>query len=139
MVAEGATVVVSDRSNKRLAELADEDWMDGPHIVREMDARGEEAIGALVDEVAATFGGLDVLVNSVGFTCSARLTDMDLDTWREVIDICLTSHFLHLRAALPVMTAQGRGSVVNISSIAAWSPRVSVRPTQPPRRPASWG
>ncbi len=43
------------------------------------------------------------------------------DPWRRVMDVCLTGHFLLMRAVLPQMIERGSGSIVNIASIEAWT------------------
>lgn len=123
-IAEGATLIVTDRSGQRLEALAEDIGVSDasePHLLRELDACDETAVVNLFTDVETLFGRLDILVNSVGFTRPARITQMDVATWSEVLDICLTSHFLHIRAALPIMERQQAGSIINISSITAWS------------------
>jgi NAD(P)-dependent dehydrogenase (short-subunit alcohol dehydrogenase family) len=73
---------------------------------------------ARVFEVALeTFGRVDALVNCAGIVGRiAELADLSLDEWNEVIAVNLTGVFLCCRAAVPIMRAQGGGSIVTIGS-----------------------
>ena len=62
---------------------------------------------------------LDVLVNNAGLYASLEMrpfTEIPLDEWRRVMDVNVASMFLTCRAVVPVMRAQGGGTIVNISS-----------------------
>src|SRR4029077_2049426 len=62
--------------------------------------------------------GVDVLVNNAGGRLSSReLHEVDIKEWRQEIERNLTSVFLGMRFVIPIMLSQGRGSVINISSI----------------------
>jgi NAD(P)-dependent dehydrogenase (short-subunit alcohol dehydrogenase family) len=62
--------------------------------------------------------GVDVLVNNAGGRFSSReLHEVDLDEWQREIELNLTSVFLGMRTVVPIMLAQGHGSIINISSI----------------------
>jgi 3-oxoacyl-[acyl-carrier protein] reductase len=65
-------------------------------------------------------GRLDVLVNNAGLGGTYDLVDTTDEQWLRIIDTNLTGTFRCLRAALPVMKAQGGGIIVNMSSICAW-------------------
>ena len=64
----------------------------------------------------AELGGIDVLVNNAGINGDEALVDMSLATWRQMIDVNLTSMFLCTRAVLPTMIAQRSGRIINMGS-----------------------
>lgn len=72
----------------------------------------------VVAAVQDAFGTIDVLVNNVGIAAPLTLDTMDLGLWNKIIDTNLTAAMLMCRAAIPAMAQQGRGSIINISSIA---------------------
>lgn len=102
----------------------------GEAIALAADVTDEDAVAAAVARVVAEFGRIDVLHNNVGVTgLTPGGTDpleMTAEQWRRTVDINLTSVFLACRHAVPVMRAQGRGAIVNVSSLAA--ERINVYP-----------
>jgi NAD(P)-dependent dehydrogenase (short-subunit alcohol dehydrogenase family) len=70
------------------------------------------AINAVADE----FGRCDVLVNNAGIFPRLAFDELDLDLWRRVLDVNLTSAFLFCKAVVPGMTDRGFGRIINISS-----------------------
>jgi 3-oxoacyl-[acyl-carrier protein] reductase len=109
---EGATVVLSDRHERRLAEAAAK--LDAVGIP--CDVTVEEDVQRLFD----TVGRLDVLVNNAGLGGTAELTDMTDEQWHAVLDTTLTGTFRCTRAALRLMKAQGSGVIVNNASVLGW-------------------
>jgi 3-oxoacyl-[acyl-carrier protein] reductase len=74
-----------------------------------------------VDETAATFGGLDLLVANVGGSAGGRgVLDATPEDWARTFDLNLFHAVRSIRAAVPHMRARGGGSVVTISSISGW-------------------
>jgi len=62
------------------------------------------------------FGRLDILVNNAGVQHVAPIEDFPIENWNQIIAINLSSAFLAIRAAVPIMKAQKRGRIVNIAS-----------------------
>ena len=121
-VEEGATVVVSDIHERRLAEAADAlEALGGSRPLACMcDVRDETQVQNLLDAAMAEHGRLDVLVNNAGLGGDTRLVDMDDEEWDRVLDITLTGTMRCTRAALRIMEAQGHGVIVNNASVVGW-------------------
>ena len=119
---EGATVMLSDIHEKRLTEYADRlEQKIGRTVHRQLcNVTSNEQITALIDTAIREMGRLDVLVNNAGLGGTYDLVDMTDDQWLRILDTNLTGTFRCLRAALPVMKAQGGGVIVNMASICAW-------------------
>lgn len=105
----GATVAVSDL---------------GEGVAFPADLSDEEAVKALPGRVAEKYGRLDILVNSAAFVGTTDLQgwavpfeEQSPETWRKALEVNLTSVFVLIQAAAPLLAASGRGSVVNIASI----------------------
>lgn len=116
-IAEGARVVASDIRADRLDEVGGAlNAGDALQIVAGNVAdRGD--IGRLM-AAAAAFGRLDVVVNNAGIMDDFKpLTEMDDELWQRVMDINLNGPMDICRRALPVMLAQGGGSIINVASI----------------------
>ena len=75
-------------------------------------------IETLMQEAAAHFGGVDILVNNAGISLICPAEDTSLDQWHRVMAINLAGPFLLSRALGAGMLARGRGSIVNVASVA---------------------
>ncbi|MBK8147035.1 MAG: glucose 1-dehydrogenase [Acidobacteria bacterium] len=82
------------------------------------DVSDEEAVGRLVAATVERFGSVDILINNAGISWGAMPEDMPRDQWQKVLDVNLTGCFLMAQAAGRQMLKQGKGSIVNIASIA---------------------
>jgi NAD(P)-dependent dehydrogenase (short-subunit alcohol dehydrogenase family) len=93
--------------------------------VRHLDLTQLPGAADVVDELAETLGGVDVLVNDAGTGHSTLLLDTDWDTWREVLAVDLDGAFLCLQKAARRMVAAGRGGrIVNITSVHEHQPKI---------------
>jgi 3-oxoacyl-[acyl-carrier protein] reductase len=120
---EGATVVISDRALRRLAETH-EDLAQayGDRVLAvSCDVTSEPAVQALVASTVARYGRLDVLMNNAGLGGTSPITEMTDEQWSRVLDVTLTGTFRCTRAALRQLVAQGGGgAVVNNASVLGW-------------------
>ena len=74
---------------------------------------------AIVADIEAREGGLDVLVNNAGIIRVTRLSDIALEEWELLQRVNATSVVLGIQAAAPALTRRGGGSIVNVASTAA--------------------
>jgi 3alpha(or 20beta)-hydroxysteroid dehydrogenase len=116
-VQEGAKVVFGDILDD-LGEAVAKDVGDDA-VYLHHDVRREEDWDRSVAEALSRFGSLDVLVNNAGITAMGVLThDITLEEYMRVIEVNQIGVFLGMRAAIPAMLPNRRGSIVNISSAA---------------------
>ena len=115
-VEEGATVLLSDKHERRLAEAGEALGM--PAIP--CDVTDEASVQALMAGAVDRLGRIDVLVNNAGLGGTAELVDMTDEQWHAVLDVTLNGTFRCTRAALRHMYEQGRGVVVNNASVIGW-------------------
>ena len=101
--AEGATVVGADLEPVR----------DGVRC----DVTDEASCAAAVAHTVDTHGGLDILANVAGIGVASRITDVDPDVWRRIIEVNLTGTFLLTQAAVPALV-ESTGCIVNMASVA---------------------
>lgn len=90
----------------------------GAMSVAQCDVTDAGAVEALVQDCIATYGDIDILVNNVGTARLGGVVEQSLEDWRLVFDINLTSMFLTCKHVIPSMLRKGRGSIVNIGSVA---------------------
>jgi 3alpha(or 20beta)-hydroxysteroid dehydrogenase len=116
-VEEGAKVVFGDVLDD-LGEAVAKDIGDDA-VYLHHDVRREDDWKAIVAEAVSRFGSLDVLVNNAGIVIMDVLThETTLEAYMRVIEVNQIGVFLGMRAAIPAMLRNRRGSVVNISSTA---------------------
>ena len=122
LAADGLDVVVTDAHDRRCRDLARSLSEDlGRDVAAyHLDVTDHAQTRAVIDDVVATKGRLDILVNNAGWSRIEPVAEMSLETWQRCLDVDLTGTFVCMRHALPAMIAAGRGSIINISSIAAW-------------------
>ena len=113
---EGARVLVTDVLDDDGAAVAAE--LGEVARYRHLDVTREDDWSAAVADALDAFGRLDVLVNNAGIGFPPRPFEaMPLDEHHATIDVNLHGVHLGMRAVVPAMTAQGSGSIVNVSSI----------------------
>ena len=116
---EGARVVAVDVRREAAEETAAIIVGEGGQaLALAADVTGADAVAQAVAAALDAFGGIDVLHNNVGITDMGDLAEIDEARWRRVMDVNLTSVFLTCKVVVPTMLAQGRGAIVNISSLA---------------------
>ena len=118
---EGATVAISDKHERRLAESADE---LGGVLAVPCDVTNEDDVEALFTRVVGELDRLDVLVNNAGLGGTARLTEMTDEQWTAVLDVTLNGTFRCTRAALRHMVPRQSGVIVNNASVLGWRAQV---------------
>ena len=116
----GAKVAIAGRKAARLDEAAARmgGATGGEVLCVATDVRDIDQCKAMVETVAAHFGGLDILVNNAGGGWHAPLRSMTLDAWNRDIGLNLNSAFFCSQAAYPHLKASGNAAIVNISSLA---------------------
>jgi NAD(P)-dependent dehydrogenase (short-subunit alcohol dehydrogenase family) len=117
---EGASVVVGDVAEEGAAAVAEEVVAAGGHAVGlRCDVRSEASVAAFVERAVTEFGGVDSIDHNAAWSHPRLDTDavgVDLGVWDRVLEITTRGALLLARAAIPVMTARGGGSIVTISS-----------------------
>ena len=115
-VEEGATVVISDKHERRCAESAAELGVVGIPC----DVTVEADVQALITGAAAELGGLDVVINNAGLGGEVPIVDMTDDQWNLVLDVTLNGTFRCMRAELQYLYENGGGVIVNNASVLGW-------------------
>ena len=120
-VREGASVVITGRRQKELDRVVNDIVKEqGKAFAVAGSVTDERHVQETVRQTVRQFGQLDILVNNAGVgDFGKRLHEIDDATWTQVFDVNLTGVFRMTRAVLPQMLKQGKGAIVNISSIAS--------------------
>ncbi|GAB3788530.1 3-oxoacyl-ACP reductase [Nocardioides ungokensis] len=120
-VEEGAKVVIGDIDEQRGHELVGQlGGTDLATFVR-VDVTDKDEVDALFRTAKETYGSVDIAFNNAGISPPEddSILDTDLEAWRRVQEVNLTSVYLCCKAALPHMLEQGRGSIINTASFVA--------------------
>ncbi len=120
-VEEGAKVVVGDIDGTRGHELVGQ--LGGPDLATyvQVDVTEKDQVDALFRTAKETYGSVDIAFNNAGISPPEddSILDTDLDAWRRVQEVNLTSVYLCCKAAIPHMLEQGSGSIINTASFVA--------------------
>ena len=118
--AAGAKVVVNDLNAEAAARVAKEiEAAGGIAASFPADVADSRQVEALVRDATSRFGRLDVLVNNAAAVIPGPVESISDIDWRRTQAVTLDGVFYGMRAALPVMAAQGGGAIINIASGAA--------------------
>src|SRR5947208_3666788 len=117
-IAEGARVMIADLDRAAANDAAERLGDASVVSAAACDVTKSADVQQLVDQCAELFGSVDVMVNNAGVLRDASLRKMTEDDFDAVIDVHLKGTWNGVRSAAAVMGAQGRGAIVNLSSIA---------------------
>lgn len=109
---QGAEVVAASRTAEKMQDLPQQSAAITPVALDVTD-------GPAVQRAIAEAGPLDVLFNCAGWVHDGTILDCSADDWQRSLDQNVTSCFHTIQAALPGMIERGRGSVINVSSVAS--------------------
>jgi len=85
------------------------------------DVTDDASVRAAIEQVAAAFGGIDIVVNNAGIGAQGNIADNDDDEWHRCLDVNVMGAVRVSRAALPYLRASSHAAIVNTGSICAWS------------------
>ncbi len=115
---EGAKVAITDfnedEGKKREKELSERGF---DALFVQVNVADRSSVDAMVETVKNHFGKIDILVNNAGITADAMLSKMTVEQFQRVIDVNLTGVFHCTQAVLPHLIENGKGKVINTSSV----------------------
>lgn len=121
LAADGADVAIASLDRGGAVALADRLSTTGVRTAGyHLDITEPDSINALVEQLVASWGGLDVLVNCAGILKVDAAENFDAATWRQVVDVNLTGAFLVSQGAGRIMIKNSEGGrIVHLSSVRA--------------------
>jgi len=116
---EGAKIVIADLNKEAADATAAELKATGAEAIGVgMDVTNEDQVNAGVEEAAAAFGGIDILISNAGIQIVHPVEEFSFADWKKMLAIHLDGAFLTTKACLKHMYAQGRGgSVIYMGSV----------------------
>jgi NAD(P)-dependent dehydrogenase (short-subunit alcohol dehydrogenase family) len=112
-----AFIDIQDAPAQALVEALDAEGCPRPEYIH-CDVTDVPALQAAVADVLASHGTVDVLVNNAANDQRHKIEDVTPEYWDHCVGLNLRPYFFTTQAVLPAMTAAGRGSIINLSSIA---------------------
>jgi NAD(P)-dependent dehydrogenase (short-subunit alcohol dehydrogenase family) len=116
-VAEGARVVLNSQHDDAHARAIRDELAGDATLYVRADVAERAEVDALVAATLARFGRIDVVINNAGVNVFADPLAMTPEQWQRCFAVDLDGAWNVARAALPAMLAQGKGDIVNISSV----------------------
>ena len=127
---EGASMALVALHEDRLQRVCDEFVASGtPTMAFPGDVTERRFPQRLVDQVLATHGRIDILVNCAGILTRTPTEQLAMEEWRRVIDVNLNGSFAFSQAVLPTMRQQGAGKILIMTSQMAWMPHPNASPS----------
>ena len=115
---EGSTVVLASRSADEVERTgAEVRGLGGRALALPTDVTSRAAVEALVARTLEETDRIDIVVNNAGIFVWRAFAKLEEEDWDRILDTNLKASYLLTRAALPALTASGRGRVVNVASI----------------------
>ncbi|MCR4429192.1 MAG: glucose 1-dehydrogenase [Caldiserica bacterium] len=115
---EGAKVVIADWDETNGPKAAEELRKNGGEALYvRCDVSQEEQVKAMVEQTIQTFGRIDVLVNNAGVGIYKSILDASSQDWDLCLSVNLKGVFLCSKYVIPYMQKQGKGNIINISSV----------------------
>jgi NAD(P)-dependent dehydrogenase (short-subunit alcohol dehydrogenase family) len=114
---EGAKVVVADLNETDGVAFAEQ--IGGTFV--QVNVADEDSVKAMYEVVIATYGGVDILFNNAGISPADddSILTTELDAWKRVQDVNLTSVYLCCKYGIPHLLERGGGSIINTASFVA--------------------
>jgi short-subunit dehydrogenase len=115
-----ASMILCSRSEANLQTTARECENRGARvIIYPLDMTDELRLKAVADRAVQEFGKLDVWVNDAAVGLFGRLEDLPSETVRRIVEVNFLGYVYGCRAAIPHMRRQGKGIIINVSSLAS--------------------
>jgi meso-butanediol dehydrogenase/(S,S)-butanediol dehydrogenase/diacetyl reductase len=114
----GAAVVVNDADEGRATEVVESLATEHGQRHRALvcDATDPDEVAGAAEVIKDEYGGVDVLVNNLGYAVNKGVFETSLEEWHQVLDLTLTSGFLWTKHVGAVMAESDGGSVINLAS-----------------------
>lgn len=116
----GIEVALVSRSADKLKAVAEQAEAFGTKAkVYSLDLAKVSEVKSKIAAISDSFGSIDILVNNAGIGYTNSLGNTTLEDWQRVIELNLNSPFQCIQGVLPQMRDRGKGTIINVASIAA--------------------
>jgi short-subunit dehydrogenase len=113
LATEGAKIVLAARSGDIIEKLSEK--MPGSLAVK-TDMRNPGDIKDLIERTTAKYGRIDILINNAGQGMYGPVESVDVEKYKEIMELNVYGPLRAMQAVIPLMRAQGGGMILNVSS-----------------------
>ena len=115
----GAIVYISDKNNQSLDEISKHDLYEKQLFLDKVNAHDAQEVENYFNKIKNKVDSIDALINNVGIAGpTGKLEELNINDWKETIDINVNSHFYYTKFSIPLIKKNNGGSIINLSSTA---------------------
>ena len=115
----GAIVYLTDKNNESLDEISKHDLYEKQFFLDKVNAHDAQEVENYFIKIKNNVDNIDALINNVGIAGpTGKLEELNIDDWKETIDININSHFYYNKFSIPLIKKNNGGSIINLSSTA---------------------
>ena len=115
----GAIVYLTDKNNESLDKISKHDLYEKQLFLDRVNAHDAQEVEDYFNKIENKVDSVDALINNVGIAGpTGRLEELNINDWRETIDININSHFYYTKFSIPLIKNNNGGSIINLSSTA---------------------
>ncbi len=118
-MSNGALVYVSDKNKEALDNISRHDLYEKQLFLDRVNTHNFQEVENYFNKIKDKVDKIDALINNVGIAGpTGKLEDLDINDWKQTIDININSHFYYTKCAIPLLKKNNGGSIINLSSTA---------------------
>ena len=115
----GAIVYISDKNNESLDTISKHDLYEKQLFLDKVNAHDAQEVENYFNKIKNKVDSVDALINNVGIAGpTGKLDELNINDWKETIDININSHFYYTKFSIPLIKKNNGGSIINLSSTA---------------------
>ena len=115
----GAIVYISDKNKQFLDEISKHDLYEKQLFLDRVNAHEVQEVENYFNKIKNNVDSIDALINNVGIAGpTGKLEELNINDWKETIDININSHFYYNKFSIPLIKKNNGGSIINLSSTA---------------------
>ena len=115
----GAVVYLTDKNNESLDEISKHDLYEKQLFLDKVNAHDAQEVENYFIKIKNNVDNIDALINNVGIAGpTGKLEELNINDWKETIDININSHFYYNKFSIPLIKKNNGGSIINLSSTA---------------------
>jgi NAD(P)-dependent dehydrogenase (short-subunit alcohol dehydrogenase family) len=118
-MSNGALVYVSDKNKEALDNISRHELYEKQLFLDRVNTHNFQEVENYFNKIKDKVDKIDALINNVGIAGpTGKLEDLDINDWKQTIDININSHFYYTKCAIPLLKKNNGGSIINLSSTA---------------------